>query len=328
MWAFVMSRTTVRGHVASTCPAAFPGFTLVELLVVIAIIALLIALLLPAVQGARESARRVSCGNKIRQLAMGVASYEAQNEQFPTSASQWPEPPYRDEQNTSGRGWICLVLPHLEQQALHDQLAPFFTGRFIDGRGLKSPACLPLMQTPLPLLACPSDPDAGKPQTTIYQWENTPVTVTSYKGVLGDTRVGGDASVHQGTLPDCHRTIGCNGIFYRNSFQEPVVIARVRDGASNTFLLGEAVTAHDLHAAALYANGDWASCNVPINYNPEPPRPWEWQNVQGFRSRHPGGAHFARADGSIQFVGDLIDYDLYRALSTKNGREPISGLVE
>ena len=308
-------------------PRQLRAFTLVELLVVIAILGLLMALLLPAVQNVRESARRVSCGNKLRQLALAVGSYAGSQEQFPTSASQWPEPPYRDEQNTSGRGWICLVLPQLEQQSLHDQLSPFFTGRFIDGRGLKSPACLPLMQTPLPILACPSDPDSRRPQTTIYQWENTPVTVTNYKGVLGDTKVGGDASVHQGTLPDCHRTIGCNGIFYRNTFQEPVMTARVRDGLSNTFLLGEAVTAHDLHAAALYANGDWASCNAPLNYNPQPPRPWEWQNVQGFRSLHPGGAQFARADGSTQFVSDATDYDLYRAMSTKAGREATGGAL-
>jgi len=302
------------------------GFTLVEVLVVIAILALLMTLLLPAVQSARESARRTSCSSNIRQVAQAVLGYEGEKRQFPTSVSQWPEPPYRDEQNTSGRGWICLILPNLERQAIYDQLAPFFTGRFIDGRGLKSAACLPLMQTPLPILACPGDPDSSRPQTTIYQWENTPVTVTNYKGVLGDTRVGGDTSVHQGTMPDCHRTIGCNGIFYRNTFQEPVVIAKVRDGTSSTLMIGEAVTAHDLHAAALYANGDWASCNVPINFNPQPPRPAEWQNVQGFRSLHPGGAHFAAVDGSTHFIANTIDYGLYRALSTKSGGEPIAGI--
>jgi hypothetical protein len=257
-----------------------------------------------------------------------VAAYEANNGQFPTSVSQWPEPPYRDEQNTSGRGWICLLLPHLEQQALYDQLAPFFRGRFIDERGLKSPACLPLMGSPLPIVSCPSDPDASKPQTNVYQWEGTPVTVTSYKGVLGDTRVGGSSSVHSGSLPDCHNTIGCNGIFYRNNFQEPIVITKIRDGLSNTLLIGEAVTAHDLHAAAFYANGDWASCNIPLNYMPNPPRPWEWQNVQGFRSLHPGGAHFAAADGSLHFVSELIDEKLYPALSTRSGREPVSGFPQ
>ena len=314
-----------RGHVHPTCPASFRGFTLTELLVVIAIVALLLVLLLPAVQSARESARRTSCGNKLKQLGVAVTAYEALQKVLPISRSQWPEPPYRDEWNTSGQGWICLVLPHLEERSLYDRLSPFFKGRFIDNQGLKHPDCVPLMQTALPVLACPSDADSAKPQTNIYQWEGTPVTVTNYKGVLGDTKVGANyGSVWQGSLPDCHNTVGCNGIFYRNTFQEPVVIAKVRDGASNTLAIGEAVTVHDLHAAALYANGDWASCNVPLNYLPSPPRPEWWQNVQGFRSLHPGGADFARLDGSVQFVAETIDYGLYRALSTRAGGESVT----
>ena len=324
--------STHQGHFGSVCPAAFRGFTLVELLVVIAIIATLIGLLLPAVQSARESARRSSCGNNIRQLALAVMSYETGMGQFPTSASHWPERPYPfDESQCTGRGWICLVLPRMEQQPLYDRLDPFFSnGRFVDGKGLATPLCKPLLQTPLSGVSCPSDPDASKPQTGLYgltEFQDVPLTVTSYKGVLGDTKVGGDyGSVHDGSLPDCHNTVGCNGIFYRNNFREPVLIAKIRDGASNTFLLGEAVLAHDAHTAALFADGDWASCNVPINYNPEPPRPHDWQNVRGFRSRHPGGVQFARADGSTQFISDTIDYATYRALSTRNGKEVIATL--
>jgi prepilin-type N-terminal cleavage/methylation domain-containing protein/prepilin-type processing-associated H-X9-DG protein len=317
------------------------AFTLVELLVVIAIIATLIGLLLPAVQSAREAGRRISCSNRMRQLALAALTHCDAKKTLPTSVSQWPEPPFSDTANTSGRGWITATLPFFEQAALYDSFAPFFKGRFDQNRGLRTarcwrnpPAGLALMASPMPMLACPSDPDAGKTQTKAFQWENVVVTITSYKGVLGATQL--TSSVwprhddEPGAAIDCHARTGCKGLFYRNTYQEPVRLKGITDGLSKTFMIGEAVWAYDWHAAAFYANGDWATCSVPPNVLDPNALAWntdgQWQNVQGFRSRHPGGLQFARADGSVQFVSESIDMDTYIALSTRNrgdaAREP------
>ncbi len=309
------------------------GFTLVELLVVIAIIAVLLALLLPAVQAARETARRISCANRMRQLALAAIVHSEAKKTFPTSVSQWPEPPFSDDQNTSGRGWIVAVLPFFEHAELYDRFAPFFKGRFDRNGGLKTPRCwrpppagLALMATPMSMLACPSDGDATQTQTKAFQWENVAVTITSYKGVLGATRL--TSSVwprhddEPGASVDCHARTGCKGIFFRNTYQDPVRPKSVTDGMTKTFMIGEAVWAYDWHAAAFYANGDWGTCSVPPNVLDANALSWnnagQWQNVQGFRSRHPGGLQFARADGSVQFVSETIDMDAYIALSTRN----------
>jgi prepilin-type processing-associated H-X9-DG protein len=311
----------------------------VELLVVIAIIGVLVALLLPAVQAAREAGRRMACANRMRQLALAALNHADAKKVFPTSVSQWPEPPFSDTSNTSGRGWILATLPFMEQAAVYDRFAPFFKGRFDANGGLKTvrcwrgpPAGLALMATPMPMLACPSDADAGKTQTTAFQWETVPVTITSYKGVLGATKLSSsiwpdnysddyvDGAPSQ-NLIDCHSRTGCKGIFYRNTYQEPVRAKSITDGTSKTFMLGEGVWAFDWHAAAFYANGDWATCSVPPNVLDANALAWNrdglWQNVQGFRSRHPGGLQFARADGSVQMVSEAIDMKTYIALSTR-----------
>jgi len=309
------------------------AFTLVELLVVIAIIGLLIALLLPAVQAAREAGRRINCGNRMRQLALAALNHADAKKVFPTSVSQWPEPPFSDTTNTSGRGWILAVLPFMEQGAIYDRFTPFFNGRFDANAGLKTPRCwrnppagLALMATPMPTLACPSDPDTGKTQTTAFQWEGVPVTITSYKGVLGATQLTSSVWPRHDNEPgaaiDCHARTGCKGMFYRNTYQEPVRAKSITDGTSKTLMIGEGVWAYDWHAAAFYANGDWATCSVPPNVLDANALAWntagQWQNVQGFRSRHPGGLQFARADGSVQMMAETIDMDTYIALSTRN----------
>jgi hypothetical protein len=177
------------------------------------------------------------------------------------------------------------------------------------------------MARQLAVLQCPSDPSVQITSTTQYQWENRPVALTSYKGVIGDTRMGGSSSIHQGTQPDCHNTIGCSGLFYRNDYQEPVAFKSITDGLSNTFMVGEDIPLHNYHSTAFYSNGDYASCHAPLNYKPDPPKPVEWANVMSFRSEHPSGAHFAMADASVHFVNEGVDYFLYRALSTRNGGE-------
>lgn len=301
------------------------AFTLVELLVVIAIIGILIAMLLPAVQAAREASRRSACSNNLRQLGFGITNYVSAYKHFPTSYG-FDEPTDKGKEPTkfelhSGKGWILAILPYLEEAALYQQFKPCFKGNINSGKGLRDPACRAAMKTRLPVLECPSDSDSPRTTTSAWQLEGVEVALTNYKGVLGDTRMGDSLSVHQGSQPDCHRSTRCPGIFWRHTRYRPVKWKHVIDGTSDTFMVGEDVPGENHHSAAYYSNGDYASCHAPLNYFPRPQAPDEWWNVMSFRSRHLSGAHFCMVDGSTHFVAETIDYKLYRALSTKAGKE-------
>ena len=305
------------------------GFTLVELLVVIAIIGVLVALLLPAVQAAREAARRSQCSNNLKQIALAVHNYHDTVLVFPVSIGYGAEggasPPAQLPvcTNCNGKGWITSILPQLEQTTLFAQFEPYWGGTSSAGLGLANPAtqCRNAMKTKLKVLACPSDPDSNKTSTAQFQFIGVEVARTNYKGVLGDGRMGGASSIHPSPTPDCHNTIGCRGIFYRNNYREPIRISQITDGTSNTFLVGEDVVGHNNHSTAYYSNGDYASTHAPPNYMPKPPTPDNWPNVISFRSLHPSGLQFAFADGSVRFVQQNINYDTWRFLSTKEGGE-------
>lgn len=349
------------------------GFTLVELLVVIAIIGILVALLLPAVQAAREAARRTSCVNKIKQLGLAVLNHHDTLGHFPVS-NGFTDPVASSNagERHSCAGWILNALPYLEEQALYDQFKQggAFEGQYladlpstgvrIPGRGLastKNDIHVPdLMQSQLVVLQCPSDEFVTQLSTEQYQWGDSPVAVTSYKGVLGDSFVNSSAAndefrnddsqfpsgVYQKgndedgdgrfepfnfAAPDdrdCHYDSRCRGIFFRMSFRKPVKMATITDGTSKTLMIGENLPEYDRHSAAFYSNGDWASCNTPINYriNDDPEIVREaFFDAQGFRSRHPGGAHFGLVDGSVRFIADSTDFASYRTACTRNGEE-------
>ena len=294
------------------------GMTLVELLVVISIIGILVGFILPAVQYAREAAHRMSCQNNLRQLGLAVSLYHQTQKVVPISISAVLEGQNPASQR-NGKGWIVGILPHLEQQGVYDKLAPGFDGDFFSGTGLMTPSVRPYLAAPIRLLHCPSDGTFISPSTTQFDWVGIPVTLTNYKGVIGDTRIGGNGSIHGGSEPDCHRVGGCNGMFHRNTYQQPISFASVSDGLSNTLLIGEDVPSQTQYSAAFFYNGDYASCNGRINFFPNTPS--EWWNVTTFRSYHPGGAQFVLVDGSVRFVSQSADITVYRALSTRNGNE-------
>jgi prepilin-type processing-associated H-X9-DG protein len=146
------------------------------------------------------------------------------------------------------------------------------------------------------------------------QFSGIAVELTNYKGVLGDTVMGWAGR-------DCAGTNGCNGLFYRNSYQDRPRLTSVRDGTSNTLMVGEDLPEHNWHSAAFYSNGSYGNCYTPLNYKPRPAQPWEWSRVISFRSRHSGGVNFGLADGSVRFLADTVDHDQFRASCTKAGGE-------
>ena len=295
------------------------GFTLVELLIVIAIIGILISLLLPAINGVREAGRRMTCANNLKQLGLAVhAHHEAHGRltySVPPDSNVPTSPNYKHGQ--TGKGFTIDLLPHLEQQALSDAFEPGLDGDFYAGEGLMKAEVRDAMKTPIAVLQCPSDAYGPKIRTDQWQWIDIEVFVTNYKGVMGDNRMGGSASVHQGTEPDCHRGPECNGLFWRFDYTVQLEFGHIRDGQSSTFMLGETRPEYFPGSAAYYSNGTYASAYAPINYEPEPFVVAEWWNYWGFSSEHPGGAHFVMVDGSVHFIEESIDYTLYRELSTR-----------
>jgi prepilin-type N-terminal cleavage/methylation domain-containing protein/prepilin-type processing-associated H-X9-DG protein len=340
------------------------GFTLVELLVVIAIIGILVALLLPAIQSAREAARRASCTNNLKNLGLAVLNHHDVKKHFPVSMGyvrEGGEAPAGVEQPCAG--WILNVLPQLEEQPLFDQFqrGGAFEGSYTaqgggcrqpqPGRGvgsLKNGISVPeLMKTQLTILQCASDDSVKQLSNRQYEFVGCFVATTSYKGVLDDTWLGQNegstynnasspypsgiyseptTSPVSNTQNDCHRDVRCRGMFFRHTFRRPVKIAKVTDGTSKTLMIGEDVPDYNLHSTAYYSNGDWCSCNLPLNHGLRlPPQDpvflATWWEGQGFRSRHPGGVNFCLVDGSVRFLPEDIDNVVYRSGCTRNGAE-------
>jgi prepilin-type N-terminal cleavage/methylation domain-containing protein/prepilin-type processing-associated H-X9-DG protein len=336
------------------------AFTLVELLVVIAIIGVLVALLLPAVQAAREAARRMQCGNNLKQLGLACLNYHDTRGTFPVSTPQrfvsdlrtveCPAAPqdlaaqFPDGMN--GKGWIVEVLPQLEQAAAYNRLIAQvkkdkgFGARANSGLGIGAPEVRDIVSTQLAALTCPSD-ESAVPSEGQWYWDSAGVVTatTSYKGCIGDTLLSTNsipcsvdvdppATIDTGS-PDVHNTASNNGLFQRMSIAAPITLKMVQDGTSNTFMVGEGVVSQDYHSAAYYYDGDWATCGLPLNFfvigvEPQELKINQWYKTRGYKSLHPGGAQFVMADGSVHFVQDSISSPVYRGLATRAGDETVS----
>jgi prepilin-type processing-associated H-X9-DG protein len=201
---------------------------------------------------------------------------------------------------------------------VYRQFEPSKVGDMFSGQGLMLTQAQ--MAIVLPSLACPSD-TSPRTSTLMYQWSPINVAVTSYKGVLGTSNMGGGWPDSPSGTADNHFTTQCNGLFFRNTYQLKLNLGSITDGTSNTLMLGEDVSEANHHSAAFYANGDYASCHAPLNYFPNPPDPDNWPRVISFRSKHPQGANFCLADGSVRFVSQSIDRLQYQQLCTRAGGE-------
>jgi len=323
------------------------GFTLVELLVVITIIGILIALLLPAVQAAREAARRVQCSNHIKQLALGALGHEAAHKSLPTGGwgLNWVGDPDRGFGRLQPGGWIFSVLPYIEQEELHDLGI---------GSGITTGA-IQRMGTPVATLNCPSrrgielcpNPHGMGFYFKDSGWTLLPPLVgkTDYAGNAGTTKDGTGMDGGPGTLTDGDaRTVAAwtgvahamdTGIMFTHS---AVARANITDGASNTYLMGEKYCDPD-HYYDGSSNwddqvwdtaADWdtirftASTTNPLdaNFQPTQDTPGLGQGL-AFGSAHSGGFYMAMCDGSVQFMNYSIDLKTHGCLGNRSDDQPI-----
>jgi hypothetical protein len=239
----------------------------------------------------------------------------------------------------TGKGWMVDILPNMEELAAYDLVRANCLGDFEGGQGLKVPALLSFVATQFPWLSCPSD-ESARTSLELWYWGGGFVkSSTSYKGVIGDTIICNHTSnnpnctetpfVDFGSRPDNHDKVSANGLLFRNTYTRPIPLRKAPDGASKTFLVGEAVVSQDYHSAAFFADGDWATCGIPLNFflygvSPKELKFDRWHEVRGFKSMHSGGAQFVLADGSVHFVSEAIDHGIYRGLATRNGGETVT----
>ena len=340
------------------------GFTLIELLVVIAIIAVLIALLLPAVQSAREAARRAQCVNNLKQIALAMHNYHQSVGSFPIgslaggssspgglwSGPWWP--------------WAAYILPEMEMGPLYNAINFSAHGLLTwdnNSGGDTSPENSTVYRTIINTYQCPSD--ATTQLFTDLMWVSTTNIInnspnftgaaTCYVSNWGDMRVGnpifdqytGDPLINGSISWGCNNTF--RGMFGDCSNGAVVTIAGVTDGTSSTFLAGE--NSPYYNGSLLWTNGDgiYASTAIPLNwltylhdgqidvdgsvcnisdlnviYAPHCFRNQTYN--YGFKSKHPGGANFAMADGSVRFVKQSISPRPYNALGSRAGGEVLS----
>ena len=320
-------------------PRESRAFTLVELLVVIAIIGILIALLLPAVQAAREAARRVHCSNNAKQLALAMHNYHEKYVVLP--ACYRGTVPGWTGADMNGHSWLQAILPYIEQEPLYQQIEfglPVGGGNPGDA---SYSANTEVSRTVVPGFLCPSD---SNQQGLMASRANVGDTraVTNYKGCAGSNWGWGDPACRH-TFPSgghwpnsAHGLDEGNGVIFRNynNYRQAWIrFAEITDGTSNTFALGEAVPRWCNHTWWWWFNGSTATCGVPLNYvsiaiRTDPNRTLEsqwgdWPNNYSFMSRHPGGANFGLCDGSVTFIPDTIDITTYRHLGNRGDSEPV-----
>ena len=302
------------------------AFTLVELLVVIAIIGILVALLLPAVQAAREAARRSQCSNNLKQFGLALQNYHATFGRFPAN-SKW-----YSAYTTQRKGSVHVqLLPYVEGNTFADKLD--YTGDV----PAQIEADATLSTTQLPLMRCPSDDYPALAPDPLPNGSKGGYPVTNYGTSVGAQKTSGLAACEalypgntfgNGPSPDgnSESASDISGVFSRNGWAAS--IREITDGTTNTLAIGETRPGCSTSIQnAWWSSQQWyAGTAPPINYatcpgegsgnNGSPTKncnSWNnWVTDAGFKSSHPGGAQFAFCDGSVQFLQEDIDYLNYQ----------------
>jgi len=331
------------------------AFTLVELLVVIAIIAVLIGLLLPAVQSAREAARRNSCSNNLKQYGLAIQGYASAKKMLPPSAPTvlWT-PSATVTGNAVGHnlGWHAFILPYAEQATLFDQIDLPPAGQTNGDRCAQDMGGGKLLRSfELPFARCGSDTSLrhnNNDSRTGWAWgsysgsmgsQSTPSNDTNCQPFQGFRESPAGDWGHGGPLPN-----SVSGVFSR--YGGPCTFENVSDGLSKTILVGEVIMTCTDHDAGYWnyngGNNAHASTVVPINTmttcftsqalataagvpNPQCFTKSNWNYSWGFRSRHPGGAQFLFGDGSTRLLADSIDHTMYQRLGGKADGRVVDG---
>jgi len=280
------------------------GFTLVELLVVIAIIGILIALLLPAVNAAREAARRTQCMNNITQLGLGVHNYEFHFESFPAGTIN-PDGPIKNLPEGIHLSWIAQILPYLEQRGIASHLDA--------AAGAYAAVNAEVRKAEIQTLQCPSDPFPFVNETGPAPTAS--IARSSYAGCYHDAEAPID--------------VNDNGLLFLNS---KIRYADIFDGSSNTILLGEALT--DPEGLGWLSGTSSTLRNTSLIELPQGslrtqnrPKTEEEKAAEnplfvgGFGSHHPGGINVHFADGSSRFLSAQTDRDVLRQLGNRSDGE-------
>ncbi|MGE0760959.1 MAG: DUF1559 domain-containing protein [Pirellulaceae bacterium] len=305
--------------------ALHQGFTLVELLVVIAIIGILVALLLPAVQAAREAARRMQCSNNLKQIALGMQNYLDTYKTFPagrmgcdgSGPNDCTGGPSHIRSGTSG---FVPLLPFVEAKNLYDGFNFDNASLWPTAGGTtwltNYPGTRSGIQVRPPVYVCPSDIS----QPFIANNPTTGVNAATGSYVLSAGDQGGG--------------IGAN-VKYTNTgmflYPRGVMISEVTDGTSSTFLAGEALENHlTATGGNIWTVGSRVTHCLRNTFNPLNQKPGTGAGlVSGangaFGSKHPGGAQFAFVDGHVSFISQTVDFTNYKRLSTREGNIGVEG---
>ena len=295
------------------------GFTLIELLVVIAIIGILIAILLPAVQAAREAARRSQCANNFKQVALAIHNYNDVAATFPSGLFMWNTvapcsiPPGARSSYT-GWGWGTFVLPYLEQETTFKQMN-FNEGAITGPMSFKTSAIF------VNSYLCPSDPQGDE------------LTAMTNAGQNGDgpnedcakTNMAGVADSVDWTCDvNGYPTWKGDGVLFNAS---RIRFTDVVDGTNQTLLVGEVIGI----GPQTYQGFPWVTWDILHTANGintavrnRPSTVWDVTKMS-FSSFHPGGCYFANCDGSVRFVNDTISQIVLKALTTRSGGEVTPG---
>src|SRR5262245_885803 len=315
------------------------AFTLIELLVVIAIISILVGLLLPAVQKIREAARRMSCSNNMKQVALGLHNHHDTYGKFPHATCNYIDstfmtpPPYNNRMDR--RCWAHDLFPFIEQDNLYRELIAFFnSGSSVSYSALG----FPKMQTVVPSLMCPADPLSPKLKT---YWGGLNGANTPHQGFSGNFVVCAGDDFFNDT--NYLKSANLNGVMYALS---KTTVADITDGTSNTALVSELILvedagSHDIrgryynpaHSGVAFSTRLPPNTRVPDVFNwcsNNPPReaPCVWSDDFIFvlaRSYHTNGVNVGLCDGSVRFVSNAVNPATYQALGSRNGRNVPGG---